>query len=230
MGWFDERFEAQEGRLRYDCVVCGRHMWFPRSKHGKYITCGGECSEKRRNKGAALRERPCETCGSKFVPRATQIASGRGRFCSQKCNRAGQAALNSPEAQARSHQSWKRRHALLPIVKSGPENPGWTGGRAATYQRLKQSGKTRIYYMNRKARDGFQRASPEIVQTLGRLQRWRCAVCAVKLVKYEVDHIVPLAKGGTNQDSNLQLLCVSCNRTKQAIDPIEFMQRRGFLL
>ena len=32
----------------------------------------------------------------------------------------------------------------------------------------------------------------------------------------EVDHIVPLAKGGTNAPGNLQLLCKSCHGTKDA--------------
>ena len=32
----------------------------------------------------------------------------------------------------------------------------------------------------------------------------------------EVDHIVPLCKGGTNAPGNLQLLCKSCHGTKDA--------------
>lgn len=31
---------------------------------------------------------------------------------------------------------------------------------------------------------------------------------------HEVDHVVPLADGGTNEDGNLQLLCVECHRRK----------------
>ena len=30
----------------------------------------------------------------------------------------------------------------------------------------------------------------------------------------EVDHVLPKAKGGTDQPSNLQLLCSGCNRSK----------------
>ena len=34
----------------------------------------------------------------------------------------------------------------------------------------------------------------------------------------EMDHIVPLFKGGSNDDDNLQMLCVECHRKKSADD------------
>jgi len=62
-------------------------------------------------------------------------------------------------------------------------------------------------------------------------QRGKCPVCRKKLgKKYHLDHIVPLVKGGTNELTNAQLLHPICNCSKQARDPIEFMQSRGFLL
>ncbi len=33
-------------------------------------------------------------------------------------------------------------------------------------------------------------------------------------VRLEVDHKIPLAKGGTNDEKNLQTLCYQCNRGK----------------
>jgi 5-methylcytosine-specific restriction endonuclease McrA len=41
----------------------------------------------------------------------------------------------------------------------------------------------------------------------------KCAICDEKLKqKFEVDHIKPLASGGTNDVKNLQLLCKSCHK------------------
>jgi DNA replication protein DnaC len=43
----------------------------------------------------------------------------------------------------------------------------------------------------------------------------KCAICDEKLQrKYEVDHIKPLASGGTNDTDNIQLLCKSCHKEK----------------
>lgn len=63
------------------------------------------------------------------------------------------------------------------------------------------------------------------------LQRGKCACCNRPLGKnYHLDHIMPLALGGTNTDDNIQLLRQRCNNQKHAKHPIDFMQSRGFLL
>jgi 5-methylcytosine-specific restriction endonuclease McrA len=61
-------------------------------------------------------------------------------------------------------------------------------------------------------------------------QRGKCACCGIKLRKFHVDHIIPLARGGSNAPDNIQILCPPCNMNKRALDPITFMQQRGFLL
>lgn len=54
-----------------------------------------------------------------------------------------------------------------------------------------------------------------------------CAICGkfVPYTEFTVDHIVPLAKGGSNDLSNLQCACGVCNRIKQDILPEELMQK-----
>ena len=47
-------------------------------------------------------------------------------------------------------------------------------------------------------------------------QEGRCAGCAMDFPfkVFEVDHIVPVSRGGTDHIANLQLLCGNCNRIK----------------
>lgn len=61
-------------------------------------------------------------------------------------------------------------------------------------------------------------------------QRGKCAYCRAKLSAYDVDHIQPLAKGGSNGRRNLQIACPSCNRSKHDRDPVEFAQSMGLLI
>lgn len=53
-----------------------------------------------------------------------------------------------------------------------------------------------------------------------KLQVWRrdqgkCCGCGSK-EKLEYDHIIPVSKGGSNTERNIQLLCEQCNRSKSS--------------
>jgi hypothetical protein len=230
MGWFDERFVENINRFRKDCENCGTPMWFPKSKLGLYRRCGNDCGESAKSIARNQRMRPCATCGKRFIPRLWQLKMGHGKFCSQACNTESHAAVNSDASREKGRISWRARHAVDPIVKSGPANPGWNGGRKATYKRRLQSGLIREYRHLRRAR-GAGPIPKGTAQKLGGLQKWKCVVCKKAIQnKYEIDHIMPLALGGDNSAHNLQLLCVTCNRRKNAKHPIDFMQAQGYLL
>jgi 5-methylcytosine-specific restriction endonuclease McrA len=93
--------------------------------------------------------------------------------------------------------------------------------------------KVRMHAINRRHRtlSAGGKLSRDIVRNLYILQRGLCPCCGQSLGdKFDVDHIVPISKGGANIDSNIQLMRRKCNNFKRAKDPIDFMQSRGFLL
>lgn len=63
-------------------------------------------------------------------------------------------------------------------------------------------------------------------------QGHRCAYCCADLRRKakHVDHIQPLALGGSNGRRNLQIACASCNQSKSARDPITYAQSIGLLI
>ena len=70
-----------------------------------------------------------------------------------------------------------------------------------------------------------------ITEKLFALQRGKCPCCNQPLGdNYHLDHITPLALGGSNSDGNAQLLRAECNLKKSAKHPVQYMQEKGFLL
>ena len=80
-------------------------------------------------------------------------------------------------------------------------------------------------------RNAEGRHTDKDIKRILKLQRHKCAWCKICIrVEYHVDHIMPLARGGSNWPSNIQCLCPTCNLSKHARDPIEFAQSEGRLL
>ena len=90
---------------------------------------------------------------------------------------------------------------------------------------------SRISEHNRRAQMNGGKLSRGLSDKLFKLQKGRCACCGQPLGKnFHLDHIMPLALGGSNTDDNIQLLRQRCNIQKKAAHPVDFMQKRGFLL
>ena len=81
----------------------------------------------------------------------------------------------------------------------------------------------------RKLQNGGNHTGAELLNLFD-LQSGKCPYCKTKLFKkgnnkYHSDHVMPLSKGGTNDISNIQLLCPKCNLTKGNKLPEEFAQQ-----
>lgn len=143
-------------------------------------------------------------------------------------------AAANPERVAEINARYRRRHAAIRAEK-------FRSYRKLNLKKVSESlkrwraankDKCRIHNNNRRARARGGVLSTGIVDDLMEKQRGKCACCRTDLRKagHHIDHIMPLAKGGTNTDDNVQLLCPECNLSKHARHPVDFMQQRGFLL
>ena len=111
-------------------------------------------------------------------------------------------------------------------------NKGECAARARAWWAANPEAKRRASAARRSRGGTIGKLSRGIVQKLQVLQRHKCASCAqcIRTRPFELDHIVPLALGGRNEDHNIQLLCKTCNRRKHAKEPIAWAQINGRLL
>lgn len=246
IGWHAARFEERDGAVHSPCAQCGKSMWLPPSKVADYKHCGPICQKSARDAALAARSRPCETCGVTFSPRPNLVANGWGRYCSQKCNKAFHDAGQRPEVwAARVVTMREKRERGEWTVMAGEKNGHWKGGKDAALARRRDSGKAaaglRAYraknphkvreFATRRKSKKLGRLPYGTIPAIGNAQRWRCAICRTEIRKgYHVDHIMPIARGGKHEKSNIQLLCPPCNLRKSDRDPIAHMQSLGRLL
>ena len=77
-------------------------------------------------------------------------------------------------------------------------------------------------YSGKCMRGGKKRnVSENVKKYIASQQNWKCQLCQNQLdATYEVDHIIPLYQGGTNDYENLQALCRNCHGKKTLSDRI----------
>lgn len=54
---------------------------------------------------------------------------------------------------------------------------------------------------------------------------WRCRYCGARVALSDhIDHVIPLSRGGSDDIDNLAAACVTCNISKGARTPEEWLQ------
>jgi 5-methylcytosine-specific restriction endonuclease McrA len=194
--------------------------------------CGGAWGDDLRTylKSAVLFVKFCKKCQAD----TERNASGKCKPCVRARNAARYAAdpekARAASAAYRTANPGKNRANCAAYYAANQEKVLAT----AAAWRAANPEKRRIYVHNYRARklENGGKLSPGISAKLFKLQRGKCACgCGRPLGDgFHLDHIIPLALGGTNADDNIQLLRATCNHQKSSKHPIDFMQQRGFLL
>ena len=130
-------------------------------------------------------------------------------------------AINNPEMAKQRYRRYKEK------TYNGISRP------SATEWARKNPEKIAEYRRNRRAKianaDGYH-TKDDILKILER-QKFKCNNCRVSLRKgYHVDHVMPIALGGSNWPKNLQCLCQLCNNKKHAKHPIDWAKENGRLV
>lgn len=82
----------------------------------------------------------------------------------------------------------------------------------------------------RRAKKNGRHTAAEI-RTMHKNQDFKCANCRDCIKdKYDRDHIMPIALGGSDNIENIQLLCRACNLAKGALHPDEWAKINGRLI
>ncbi|MFL9943721.1 HNH endonuclease [Paraburkholderia graminis] len=133
-------------------------------------------------------------------------------------SRARYAANGEEQRQRRREYYWRNAESQREYTKAWREaNPVMRRSYESTRRaRQKQSG---------------GKYTKKQIDALMFLQKCKCASCRNSLKEaFHIDHVMPLSKGGSNDISNIQLLCPDCNRRKSDKDPLEWAQANGRLL
>lgn len=186
----------------------------------------------------------CKTCKLAYARRKyaenLELSRARGRAAMAKHyannpakgrERAAIYRAANPEKARAVRNAWKAANQDRVIAYREANREKSRAAIAAWYAENKE--RYRVYSHNRRAREAASGGalSPDLAERLLTLQSGKCACCGKPLGDdYHLDHIMPLALGGSNTDDNIQLLKAICNKRKAATHPVKYMQKKGFLL
>ena len=195
-----------------------------RITHDANLFCSRKCSKKYIELNASYKHKTCKVhfkscmiCGKIFTAKSSDI-----KLCSDKCKKEHNNNLAyeySKSKKVLKECSCKECGKLF-VPEYGDKNRIF----CSKICRFKFGG--RIGKTIRRARK--KNVVYESFDPLKILERdkWKCKLCGIKTPKSkrgtvhsnapEVDHIIPLALGGSHAPGNVQCLCRTCNQKKSA--------------
>lgn len=118
-------------------------------------------------------------------------------------------------------KAYDREYVQANKAKKAEQNARW---------KRENKDRIKVQRANRKARLQGKKITYNDVVDIYLAQGGKCRYCQIALGdRYHLDHRMPLALGGQNERSNLQVLCPSCNLRKHATHPDVYEKQIGFI-
>lgn len=221
-----------------NCDNCGESIIRYPCKVKEHNFCSQQCCVEFRNKtgfykkenhpswnGGPL-ERICKFCGKKFTIRRSSALRGRGKYCSVACRHNAESSIKICEVCGdefeikKSHDvNGNGKYCSLECrsigyqqrgIFKGENNPNYIDGQCYTPEYVRRATHRRRVLV---AQNGGDYTLKEWQELCDRYED-HCLACGKDDVLLTVDHVIPVSMGGSNDISNLQPLCQSCNSSK----------------
>ena len=180
----------------------------------------------------------CPKCGeekpatTEFFHRHKQAKDGLKSWC-KECNTAAarEYGRKNKEKVAEYHARYyqENRERLLPVFREYAKEHSAEAVERATrwYHENIERGRRNSRAAEARRRARIEGASgshtADDIAAQYERQKGRCYWCQRKVgAEFDVDHVTPLSKGGSNGPENIVIACPSCNRRKGARTPTEF--------
>lgn len=186
------------------------------SKCGKKKHLDAFKTDRRKPDGRAARCKACVAADNAEWRKQNPGAEKRRTLPRNPIRRSAEGILRLRRASAKWRRENKERHRALDKAwrTSNPEKA--SAIKAARRARKKNVG---------------GRHTGNQLKALLVTQKWKCANCRTSIrKKRHVDHIQPIALGGSNDIKNIQLLCPRCNLAKRSKHPLVWARENGRLL
>jgi len=173
-----------------------------------------ECNNKKYCKGMCSKHyQRLKRTGSLESSIPENFDRSKYKYCSS-CKKVLEKNLYGKDSKNKDGLRWRCKKCAINLVSSWQKrNPD---KKKKYNQNYKKNNKTKVNEINSRRRATRKNAQAFMIskKDFRKLKNDCCFSCGAK-TELSLDHIIPLKRGGTHGIGNLQILCISCNCSKQ---------------